>query len=124
MFKKIKLRKNAQLNNITNILNDFLEPFDCTAKVDTDFAYYVKTNTSGYALIVASKHEKTFMHFAETLFPEIKADPFLWSILHELGHHETEDDFEDEEYEAYNKRLKFPISDEEYYHLPIRCNAS
>ena len=27
------------------------------------------------------------MNFVHDLFPDIKADIFLWSFLHELGHH-------------------------------------
>ena len=98
-----------QLNVISNILNDFLEPFECTAYADTDFAYYMQSNKISYALVITDKHEKTFMNFVTKLFPNIKADPFLWSFLHELGHHETADDFEDEEYEEGYSDEDFPV---------------
>lgn len=109
---------------ITNILNDFLKKFDCTAALDSDFAYYSDDEMITYALVISDKHTKTFMDFAKTLFPTIEADPFIWSFLHELGHHETEDDFENEEWEEYMERLEYPITDDEYYHLPIEYAAT
>ena len=119
--------KNNQLTalkNITNILNEFLESFDCTAMPDTDFAYYTASNTISYAFVLADNHEKTFIKFVHNLFPNINANIFLWSFLHELGHHETEDDFEDEEWDEYLNIVHTIKNDEEYYNLPIEFAAT
>lgn len=112
------------LQHITDILNDFLEPFDCTAAPDTDFAYYTASNTISYALTFADCHEKTFMNFVHNLFPLVHANIFLWSFFHELGHHETEDDFEDREWKKYRKDITKCTTDEEYYNLPIEYAAT
>lgn len=114
----------TSLITITNILNDFLKPFDCITVLDTDFAYYSASNLITYAFIIADKHEKTFTKFVNNLFPNVKANIFLWSFLHELGHHETEDDFEDEEWEEYREKAPKCSSDEEYYNLPIEYAAT
>ena len=117
-------KQNSNLQKITNILNNFLEPFECTTEVDTDFAYYTASNLITYAFVLTDKHETTFINFTHTLFPEVKADIFLWSFLHELGHHETEDDFEDYEWEEYLNKAPLIKNDYEYYNLPIEYAAT
>ena len=42
-------KQNSNLQKITNILNNFLEPFECTTEIDTDFAYYTASNIINYA---------------------------------------------------------------------------
>lgn len=117
---------SVNLKTITNILNDFLEPFDCVAEPGEDFCYHLSSNTINFAFVVVDKYEKTFMEFVEKLFPRINANPFLWSFLHELGHHETEDDFEDEEWSEYTEAVHGPepIDDFTYYNLPIERAAT
>ena len=67
----------------------------------------------------------SFLNFVEKLFPEIKADIFLWSFLHEVGHHETIDDFDDLEHQVYHHIVqRVEISDEYYYNLPIEKAAT
>ena len=38
-----------------------------------------------------------FLNSVLRLEPEVEADVFLWSLLHEVGHHETYDEISDEE---------------------------
>ena len=116
--------QTKSLQKITNILNDFLAPFDCNAEAGSDFAYYMASNMITYSFTVSYEHEETFMHFTHELFPDINADIFLWSFLHELGHHETENDFEDEEWDEYLNICNIIEDDYEYYHLPIEYAAT
>ena len=118
------LNQIKKLQNITNILNAFLEPFDCEAAASTDFAYYTASNTISYAFVVSDEHADSFLKFTHSLFPNINANVFLWSFFHELGHHEAEDDFEDEEWEEYREKASKCSSDEEYYNLPIEYAAT
>ena len=104
-----------QLNKITNILNTYLEKFDCVIS---------SSNTIHYALVTAETHKDSFLKFVNTLFPEINADIFLWSFFHEIGHHETEDDFTEEEEEEYRIIASSNISNEEYYNLPMEYAAT
>ncbi len=113
---------NKELDKITNILNDFLAPFDCVAEPGTDFEYYTGSNTICFALTVSDKHETSFIKFAESLHP-IHADIFLWSFLHELGHNQTEDDFEDDDTEYWDQVLRVK-TDEEYYNIPQEYAAT
>ena len=112
------------IDEINNILNDFLKPFDCTAVFDKDFAYYSDLNTITYSLIVLDSCSKTFSCFTKALFPEINADIFLWSFLHELGHNMTEDDFDEDEWNQYRKDAVSCSNDYQYYNLPIEKAAT
>lgn len=87
------------LEEITNILNKYLEKFELTAKADTDFAYYPDDNLITYALVVSERMNEMFMKAVNSISKDIKADIFLLSLMHEIGHHETWDLLEDEEIE-------------------------
>ena len=121
-MKEIDVFKMAE--PITEVLNSFLAPFDCEACMGTEFSYMTASNTITYTLVITEKSDKAFKEFTDSLFPNIKADTFLWSTLHELGHHETEDDFDDDEWEEYMRRTSSEISDEEYFNLPIEFAAT
>lgn len=112
------------INEITGILNDFLKPFDCTAEFGKDFAYYSESNTITYSLLVLDSNEKTFSNFVKALFPEITADIFLWSFLHEIGHNMTKDVFDDEEWAKYRIDARTCSNDYQYYNLPIEKAAT
>ena len=83
------------INEIDNIINDFLEPFGLTTELGTDFDYCFVEDKVHYALVIEDTSSKLFMKNAEMRFPDVHADIFLWSLLHEIGHSETLDDLED-----------------------------
>lgn len=86
------------VENIENILNKFLEPFECTAKLGSDFSYWYSESLICFALAVAESNDIDFRDFCKELQPELHCDIFLLSFIHELGHHETLDEWNDEEY--------------------------
>lgn len=90
------------IQEINNILNEFLEEFECTADIGTDFEYIYVENKIHYALVVADKMEQGFMRSVERLNPLVKCDIFLWSFLHEIGHNETIEELTDEESDISN----------------------
>lgn len=87
------------IDKIEQVLNAFLEPFECSVKLDTDFCYLYEDSVIGYALVTSEKNNNAFLANAKKLFPTITADIFLWSFLHELGHHETIEEITDKETE-------------------------
>lgn len=109
---------------INRILNDFLAPFDCTCELGTDFEYLTQSNMIHYTFVAPEKDSSMFMANVQERFPAVHADVFLWSFLHELGHRETEDDFEQEDWDEYMERIRQPISSEEYFNLPIEYAAT
>lgn len=114
---------NKELDKITNILNTFLKPFDCTAFAGTDFRYYPQNNIIEFALVVNDPFAKSFMNFAESLNP-VHADIFLWSFFHELGHAETENEFDDDDDTEYLKSITSAKTDIEYYNIPQEYAAT
>lgn len=85
------------LDKIEIILNSFLQKYECVAKFNTDFAYYPASNIITYTFCCSEISDMLFTEVINRLCPEIHCDIFLWSFLHELGHHETIDDLEDDE---------------------------
>ena len=111
------------LEPIEKILNDFLEPFDCIAKMGLDFAYNFITEEITYSLVEIGAASEAFLLDAESRFPQVHAPLFIWSFLHELGHRITDDDLESEEifesemikaHEAKENELFYFIAPDEY----------
>ena len=71
---------------IDNILNEFLAEFDCTATMGSDFCYWPSKNLINYSVIAAAKDSDYFMENWHNLAPEMKIDPFLAALFHEVGH--------------------------------------
>ena len=97
------------IERINGILNKFLCDFDCTAEVDVDFGYYSHLNLITYSFVCTKISDVMFSNVVTALCPNIKCDIFLWSLLHELGHHETIDDLSDVDYN-YSQDEKQRIS--------------
>ena len=109
---------------LTDVCNDFLTPFECSANLGTDFSYFTEDSRIEYALFVSDKTGEEFKTFAESLFPNINADIFIWSFFHELGHHETIDDFDDEDWVKYRNSIACGLSSIDYFQLPIELAAT
>ena len=90
MKKTLKGKKQ-----INRIMNNYLRKFGLKAFLDTDFAAYMEDKEVGYALMVADASDKYFIPFCESIDKDVKADVFLLSIFHEIGHHMTWDNFSD-----------------------------
>lgn len=85
------------LDKIEEILNGFLQEWECTVRLEPDFAYYSASNIIAYSFCCSVVSDMLFSEVINRLCPEINCDIFLWSFLHELGHHETIDNLEDSE---------------------------
>lgn len=85
-----------KLDEIDEILNDFVAAYDVKVVPDSDFAYYHGSSIITYAVVISKRMDRLFMEYARTLGLQSNADVFMVSFFHELGHHETLDDFEDE----------------------------
>ena len=112
------------LSKITKLLNDFVKTIDeeLSIEEDSDFAYYPLSNKITYSLVVSEKNNADFMRSVEFFNPRVKCDIFLWSILHEIGHHETIDELSDTDL-ADSELIKFfvsngCVSEELYYECP------
>lgn len=87
------------MDRITDLLNEFVKTIDdeLVVEVGSDFAYYPARNVITYTLVVSEYGEESFLESVEFFQPKVKCDVFLWSILHEIGHHETIDELTESE---------------------------
>lgn len=93
------MSKLLGVENINKILNTFLEPFDATAELGSEFCYLYITSTIYYTVVMTENQDKIFNEFFKKNCPEFSLPPFIWGFLHELGHHETMDDLTEDETE-------------------------
>ena len=74
---------------IDDVLNKFLADFECRAELGSDFCYWQDCNLIWYSLVVLKEDDEYFMENWHKFAPEMTIDPFLASLLHEVGHNET-----------------------------------
>lgn len=116
------------------IINEFVSQFgEYTAEMGEMFEVDLSTNTIYYSLYGNVEFEDSFADFILSLDKDVPPlDIFLWSLLHEVGHLETEElDFpfygKDELEEKYKDRNSFEDKvayAHEYYRLPIEVAAT
>lgn len=103
---------SKDLDTIQNIVEEFLSPFELTCGFSDDFAYYPIHNYVTVSLVTIDRSSKNFLSFVQHEFKDVTADVFLWSLLHEVGHHETWDELTDEEI-IISKEMKDSIEENE-----------
>ena len=108
---------------INKILNKYLEKFDLTAMLDTEFAYYYSKNIVTYSFFVLEKYDTMFKKVCDKIAKNnMNADIFLLSLFHEIGHAETIEDLSDEEIYSSTvvkeKVSEGAIDEKEYFYAP------
>jgi len=107
--------------------------FNVKCRLDTDFSYEEDTKTIYYALVIPQAHDELFYDICKTFMPDVeKCDNFLLSFFHELGHHQTQDYFFDEEMYDYfdfldtfdNKKKLTKKDYKRYYYHPVEISAT
>lgn len=120
------------IEKINDVITDFLVPFECTCSMGLDFSYYYGISEITWSLFTTETTDITFTEFVEKEFPDITADIFLWSLLHELGHHETCDSwvekdqlkFDAKKEELENSTEDYAKSCIDYYYIPDEYEAT
>ena len=119
-----KRMKVKGLKKINKIINHFTEKFGVSAFFDpkNGFQAYTSEKVVSYTIFADEEWLRCFAEEANSRYDGIEADPFLWGLMHEIGHCMT--DIWDEEDEAFFKRAnenlqKFETVDEinEWYHV-------
>ena len=124
------------VKELDKVLNEFVNPFGAHVEFGSDFIYWVEEKTIEYSLIMPEQGRDYFMENFRVLAPDIQCDPFLASFMHELGHHMTNDLFDDND-ETYNyetrQYLAKALNDktdseeklyEQYFNLPDEMAAT
>ena len=100
-MSKLKGRKA-----LTKVVNEFVEQFGVTAKFGKEFQAVPAKNRVDFTLAENEEVIKQFMKNAEMRFPQVHAHPFIWLLLHEIGHMETVHYFTIEEQWRFIKKKK------------------
>ena len=77
------------IDELNSLVEKFVKPFGCKAEMNTDFAYYPMEEVVTWSIFMTESSDKYFNEFVQKEYPEVTADIFLWSLLHEVGHHMT-----------------------------------
>lgn len=123
---------------IDTIINNFTSKWGIDAEIGIDFAAWPREKRVSYALVVIEDEHKWFEDSISIIDPDITCDPFLSSILHEIGHIETfqsidENDLEDclstiadLEYRALSDISKEELHEinKLYFEVPIEKKAT
>lgn len=121
-------------NTVKDIINDFTKKFGCRALPahllgDNEFYYYpaIETLVYVYKFSPRFKPDRDFMNSVKMHGPKVKLNHFMWALLHEIGHHMTEDTFDEEEKDRINKkrwRVMKTQAVHPYYRLPDEWAAT
>lgn len=119
---------------VKDIINDFTKKFGCRALPAyalglSEFYYCVPIETVVYVYKFSPrfKPDRDFMNSVKMHNPKVKLNHFMWALLHEVGHHMTEDDFDEEEKDRINKkrwRVMKTQAIHPYYKLPDEWAAT
>ena len=90
----------------TKVINDFVSQFGLTAKFGKEFQAVPEKNRVDFTLAEKEELINEFMVNAEMRFPQIHAHPFIWLLLHEVGHMQTIDFFTIPEQCRFNDKKK------------------
>lgn len=93
--------------------------------LDLSFSYLPTKKEVYWTPIVCEKADKEFADFFESLGCEVKADVFIYSLLHEIGHSQTLDEVSDEDYYySHDRKADEEITNTEYFNLPVEIVAT
>ena len=96
-----------ELKPITKAINEWtMKNFGIRTNLGTDFGALPTKNEIYYTLVVGTQDAETFMEDVSTRFPDLKADYFLWCLMHEIGHCMTDDEWTEDEQNRFDEQLK------------------
>ena len=78
---------------IDELVNNFCEKFGCTAELGAEFCYYHSDDTVCYTLATVEASDKAWKEYVRKKFNFRITNIFMFSLLHEIGHHRTMDNF-------------------------------
>lgn len=74
------------LKKVNKVVNEFTKQFGVRAELGTEFQAYCDEMIINYTLTCDADEKYYFIQDAEERYPYIKADIFLWCLMHEIGH--------------------------------------
>lgn len=115
-------------------MDKFLRPFGVKSCLGVDFCYYYAEELVQFTVVMTEHADHVFYKFISEEFNYYPFDMFLFSLLHEIGHHNTLDYFDAEEItqsDAVKRDIEATINDDnfdekcmEYFYCPIEYIAT
>jgi hypothetical protein len=106
------MSKLKGIKGLERTINNFLFPFGLKGSLNNDFSYEYLNDKVNFSIVVPKKLDNWFKEYIYSQWGYIgEVDIFLLSLLHEIGHSETWDEFEDnfEEYSLKRKQISFDL---------------
>ena len=96
------------LENLNKAVATQLAPFGIADAVcTTNFSYVFSTNVITFTIVEGTIEDNMFNNFIEDRFGYEVTNSFIMSLLHEIGHHMTDEDINDNIYEfCFNEKKR------------------
>ena len=104
------------------IINKFCKQFGVSAHKGKDWHAY--PNKIYYPKSEKKYNSVGFMELINAHYPDVRASEFTWSLLHEIGHAQTWNEFTKKEWKQYAKKAPHTHDLEEYYQIPQEKRAT
>ena len=119
------MKRLRGVKEINDCIEKYIKKWHLKARLSTDFCYFPSKRVVCWTLLVSEKNDKDFSNFFESLGCKVKADIFIYSLLHEIGHSQTLFLLSDEEYNySHDRADDKTITNEEYFNLPNEIIAT
>lgn len=86
-------KKIVGIEKIDELINGFVEKFGCTASLGEEFCYWHDDETIDYSLVISVPSDEAWKEYVKEKFNFCITNIFMFSLLHEVGHHFTMDNF-------------------------------
>lgn len=108
--------KGKEIKAVKKILNKFCKSFGVKIKKGEGWSAYPKSIT--YPSKVENYNDAGFMELINKYYPDVKASEFTWSLLHEIGHSVTWNNFSKKAWKNYYKTAPYEHNIEKYFIIP------
>lgn len=71
---------------LVSLVDEFLEPFGCTAEFSNDFSYCPEDNEITFTILYSERADRLFREYIKSHFSFEVPNLFMMSLLHEVGH--------------------------------------
>lgn len=100
------MKKVRGIENLTEILQKFVKKFGCDIEMGAEFCYHYDDSLIEYSLILPTFSDKVWKEYVLKTFNYKIENIFMFSLLHEIGHHMTYDFYTEKECNTENKYIE------------------